>query len=185
MTPMRVTAADPDAPAAASAPPQTLDQLMANALAIELEAAERYGELADVMETHNNPEVAALFRRMQAIEALHAQAIRGEMGWTGPPPARAAALAEPEGPETPAHDDIHYLMQPYHALAIALAAEERAFAFFSRLAAAAEAAPVRAAAERLAAEEREHVALVRDWMSRVPRPDHDWRVDPDPPRYTD
>ncbi|MCC6194178.1 MAG: rubrerythrin [Burkholderiales bacterium] len=185
MTAMRVTAGDPDAPAAGSAAPETLAELMANALAIELEAAERYGELADVMETHNNPEVATLFRRMQHIETLHAETIRNEMGWTGAPPAQAASLGEPEGPETAAYDDVHYLMQPYHALEIALAAEERALAFFTGLARAAAAAPVREAAERLAEEEREHVELVRQWMSRVPKPDHDWRTDPDPPRYTD
>ena len=158
--------------------------LMSTALAIELEAAERYGELADVMETHNNPDVAALFRRMQAIEALHADAIRKEMGWTRAAPA-AAALAEPEGPETPGYDDVHYLMQPYHALEIALAAEERAVRFFGDLARVATTATVREAAQRLAAEEVEHVELVREWMRKVPKPDHDWLVDPDPPRYMD
>jgi rubrerythrin len=157
---------------------------MSTALAIELEAAERYGELADVMETHNNREVAALFRRMQAIEGLHADAIRTEMGWTGAAPP-GAALAEPEGPETPAYDDVHYLMQPYHALAVALAAEERALRFFTDLARVATVDSVRAAALRLAGEEREHVELVREWMRKVPKPDHDWPVDPDPPRYVD
>ena len=59
-----------------STTPASLVALMSTALAIELEAADRYGELADVMETHNNPEVAALFRRMQSIEGMHADAIR-------------------------------------------------------------------------------------------------------------
>ena len=167
-----------------SATQAPLVALMATALAIELEAAERYGELADVMETHNNREVAALFRRMQAIEGLHADAIRAEMGWTGAAPP-GAALAEPEGPETPAYDDVHYLMQPYHALAVALAAEERALRFFTELARVATVDSVRAAALRLADEEREHVELVREWMRKVPKPDHDWPVDPDPPRYVD
>jgi rubrerythrin len=181
---MRVTASDPDAPASGSATPETLVELMANALVIELEAAERYGELADVMETHNNPDVAALFRRMQTIEARHADAIRAEMGWTNNVPA-AVRLAEPERPETAAYDDVHYLMQPYHALEIALAAEEDALRFFTELARVAPLASVRDAAQRLAAEEREHVELVREWMAKVPKPDHDWRVDPDPPRYID
>ena len=167
-----------------SATQAPLVALMSTALAIELEAAERYGELADVMETHNNREVAALFRRMQAIEGLHADAIRAEMGWTGAAPP-GAALAEPEGPETPAYDDVHYLMQPYHALAVALAAEERALRFFTDLARVATVDSVRAAALRLADEEREHVELVREWMRKVPKPDHDGPVDPDPPRYVD
>jgi len=169
-----------------TAAPATLTELMAQALAIEIEAAQRYAELADVMETHNNREVADLFRRMATIESRHADAIRAEMGWTGDgPPVQRAAWSGPEGPETPGHEDVHYLMQPWHALKIALAAEERAAHFFTELARVATLEPVREAARVLAAEEQEHVELVREWMTRVPPPDHDWADDPDPPRYTD
>ena len=166
--------------------PATLAELMAQARAMEIEAAERYGELADVMETHNNPDVATLFRRMQRIEALHADTIRAEMGWQDmPAPVRTAPLAGPEAPETVAFDDVHYLMQPYHALTIALAAEERAARFFTDLACSATVPSVREAAQLLAIEEREHVELVREWLNKVPAPDSDWAVDPDPPRYID
>ena len=177
---------DPTGPGIASGVTASLDELMAQALAIEIEAAERYGELADVMETHNNRDVAALFRRMQHIEGLHAAQIREEMGWAeGVSPRVPAMHAGTEGPETVAHDDVHYLMQPYHALAVALAAEERAERFFSELARIAMADSVREAARLLAAEESEHVQLVREWMNKVPQPDSDWAVDPDPPRYID
>ncbi len=162
--------------------PATLAELMAMALAIEVEAAERYGELADAMETHNNAEVAALFRRMQEIEGKHAQTIRAEIGRHDVPlpPPRG-----PEAPETAPFDEVHYLMQPYHALEIALAAEERAERFFTDLARVATVESVREAARELAAEEREHVELVRQWMLKVPAPDSDWAVDPDPPRQND
>ena len=159
-------------------------ELMAHALAIEIEACERYTELADIMETHNNRDVADLFRRMAEIEGRHAQSIRAEMGW----PADEAPVVErpaAEGPETVEPGDLHYLMQPYHALEVALAAEERAERFFSELAESATADSVRAAARSLAEEEREHVQLVREWMERVPRPTRDWEVDPDPPRYNE
>jgi rubrerythrin len=175
-----------DLPDTAVAAPTTLAELLAIALAIEIEAAERYGELADVMETHNNAEVAALFRRMQQIERKHVDAIRAEMGGkSAPAPLTTAVLAGPEAPETAAYDDVHYLMQPYHALEIALAGEERAERFFTNLARVATVASVRDAAQLLAIEEREHVKLVRQWMSKVPAPDNDWAVDPDPPRYVD
>ena len=175
-----------DVPDTASAAPATLADLMTLALAIEMEAAERYGELADAMETHNNTEVAALFRRMQQIERKHADTIRVEMGrQDAPAPVTAAVLPGPEAPEAAAYDDVHYLMQPYHALEIALAGEECAERFFSHLAQVATTASVRDAAQLLAIEEREHVELVRQWMSKVPAPDNDWAVDPDPPRYVD
>jgi hypothetical protein len=37
----------------------------------------------------------------------------------------------------------------------------------------------------MAAEEREHVSLMRDWMRRVPRPKAGWDDDPDPPRMSE
>lgn len=167
--------------------PATLDAFMAQALAMEFEAVERYTEFADAMQTHNNPEVAALFRTMAGYETRHAQAIMQNMGWTEAPPVPHDQVAWPgfDAPEAAPIDAIHYLMQPWHALELALAAEQRAEAFFGALAEAATTDAVRAAARELQAEEAEHVALVRQWMEKVPRPDNDWAADPDPPRYTD
>ncbi len=76
-------------------------------------------------------------------------------------------------------------MQPWHALRLALAAEERAERFFAELVRVAPNKAVRDAARELQAEEQEHVALVRAWMKKVPKPDRDWALDPDPPSYTD
>jgi rubrerythrin len=164
--------------------PQTIEALMAQALAMEFEAMQRYADLADAMETHNNGDVAALFRQMAQIENKHAAKIMAEMGWATPPPLPAAPAWEGfEAAETVAADDVHYLMRPWHALQLALRAEERAERFFAGLAQAASAEPVRKAALELQQEEREHVELVRRWLAKVPQPDPDWAVDPDPPRY--
>ena len=170
-----------------SAAPRTLEEFMSQALIMEVEAGQRYAELADAMETHNNREVAALFRKMADIEGKHAQQIMAEMGWTAMPGPRPR-MVFPEGfeaPETTPGDEVHYLMQPYHALELALANEQRAERFFAELARAATTASVRKAARELQAEEREHVELVRAWMKKVPKPDADWANDPDPPVYTD
>ncbi len=103
---------------------------MKQAYAMELEAATRYAEFADQMEVANNREVAELFRKLAGIEKLHATKILEQMGWKTPPtdlaPFRWEGL---EGPETGEHNDLHYLMQPYHALQIALRNEQHA-AFF-------------------------------------------------------
>jgi rubrerythrin len=80
---------------------------------------------------------------------------------------------------------VHYLMRPWHALQLALAAEQRAEAFFGQLARATTSESVRRAALELQAEEQEHVALVRAWIAKLPEPEGDWATDPDPPRYTD
>jgi rubrerythrin len=167
--------------------PRTLTEFMTQAWVMEMEAAQRYTEFADAMAMHNNREVAALFRKMAAIEGKHATQIMAEMGWKEMPPLSSAKVRWEgfEGPETTPGDEVHYLMQPYHALELALANEQRAERFFARLVQAATVASVRKAARALQREEREHVALVRAWMKKIPKPTSDWAHDPDPPSYTD
>jgi rubrerythrin len=159
--------------------PGDLAELMAQAYAIERDAVERYGELADVLATHNNQEVAALFRRLASQEALHATEILRTMGWSHAPQARSLAGM----PDAPAYDAVHYLMHPWHALQIALQAEQHAHDFFAALVERCHQAEVRTAAQRLQAEEREHITLLQSWLDRVPPPPADWDDDPDPPRY--
>ncbi|MCC7325878.1 MAG: hypothetical protein IT521_03630 [Burkholderiales bacterium] len=166
--------------------PRTLAELMTEALIMEIEAAQRYSEFADAMETHNNLPVAELFRKMALIEGKHAEQIMAQMGWTTTPVTTGKRIWEGfEAPETTPGDEVHYLMQPYHALELALAAEERAERFFGRLADEAKSEAVKSAAREMQQEEREHVELIREWMARVPPPEAGWENDPDPPRYTD
>ncbi len=173
-------------PSGASAVPSTLDELMAQALVMELDAAQRYNEFADMMETHNNPEVAEWFRKMAVIEGKHATQIMAEMGWKEAPAHTATPVLEGfESPESAPVDDMHYLMRPWHVLQLALANEERAERFFARLSVLATVESVRKAALELQEEEREHVELVKAWMLKVPQPDGNWDHDPDPPRYDD
>ncbi len=167
--------------------PETLDAFMLQALSIEREAVARYDELADMMETHNNGEVGALFRKMAEYEARHVEQILATMRWTGDVASPAWSRPWPafESPEAVPIDEIHYLMQPWHALQLALAAERRARDYFSEVAARASDDAVRRAALQMRDEEAEHVALVQAWLERVPRPDKDWSMDPDPPRLVD
>ncbi len=167
--------------------PRTIEEFMAVALQMENEAVARYTEFADTLETHNNPDVAAMFRTMAGYEAKHAAQIMEQMGWAEPPPLKRQQLVWPgfDAPEAPPIDEVHYLMQPWHALQLALAAEQRAEAFFGELASRAESEAVRRAALEMQAEEAEHAALVKAWMAKVPRPEGDWSEDPDPPRHVD
>jgi rubrerythrin len=158
-------------------------EFMASAYRMELEAAERYAQFAEQLEAHNNREVAELFRKLSAIEALHAKRILGEMGWASLPAlAPAYAWDGGEGPETAPYESLHYLMQPYHALEIALDCELKAQKQLEDVAASAAPPAVRAAAAEMAGEEREHVRLIRAWLEKVPAPRADWDHDLDPPR---
>jgi len=166
----------------ARAPAAGYADFMARAYAMELEATERYAQFAEQLDTHNNREVAQLFRKLAEVEALHAKRILAEMRWPSLPAlAPAYAWDGAEGPETAPFDSLHYLMQPYHALEIALRCELQAVQYFEAIAAGTGPRRVRAAAVEMAAEEREHVKLIRDWMKRVPTPAAGWDHDPDPP----
>ena len=167
-------------------PVPTLEDFMSRAYAMELEATERYGEFAEQLHEHNNREVASLFRKLAEIEGLHARRILEEMGWPSmPAPAPAFAWEGPEGPESAPFEALHYLMQPYHALEIALRGELQAVQYFDSIAAGAAPGRVREAAQQMAAEEREHVALIKAWMKKVPKPAPGWDEDPDPPRMSE
>jgi rubrerythrin len=165
----------------------SIDELMAYAYALEKEASERYSEFADAMEQHNNREVAELFRKLARIEHRHAEQVLDEMGWVSAPaaPHHGYKWEGFEAPETGDVTELHYLMQPYHALQIALHNEKRAYVFFGGLVKHAGNAKVKKAAVEMEQEEAEHVRLIEEWLKRTPKPDSDWSVDPDPPALAD
>jgi len=165
--------------------PRTVAEFMAYAYAMEVEAADRYAELAEQMSTHHNREVSELFARLARIEGKHRDQIAARMGWASPPDAAVFRWETPEGPETTDYGELHYLMQPWHALKLAEHNERRAVEFFERFGAARVSADVRAAALEMAEEEREHVRLIGEWLARVPPPEPGWDEDLDPPAVAD
>jgi rubrerythrin len=159
---------------------------MVQAYAMENDARDRYTEFADQMEVHNNTAVARLFRKLARIEGLHADRIVKEMGWRKPPSAAEAWMwRQSEAPESVPSGELHYLMQPWHALELALACEQRAVSFFTGITRSTAPADVKRIAREMAAEEREHVRLIREWMKKVEKPDAGWDRDPDPPLYSE
>lgn len=155
--------------------------LLEMAFVLESEAAERYAELADQMEVHNNREVAEVFAKMAAIEGEHAKKVdhpAGEGPKRAPWEYRWLGF---EAPETTESDQLHYLMTPHHALSLARVNEQRAEAFYRAVARLAPSEEVRELAAEMAEEEREHVELVEKWLEKYPEPEEGWDDDPDPP----
>lgn len=154
--------------------------------AMEQEAAERYDELANQMETHNNVAVAALFRELAEIERRHAKRLQAHgQSVQAIRPRNMRFSSGFELPETMPLDRAHYLMTPSHALALALENEQLAARCFDEMAASAPDAEVRALAAEMAAEERRHADFIRARMAGLPPPPADWDDDLDPPRYTE
>lgn len=161
----------------------SLNDLLAVAYQIEIDAVDRYNELADQMETHNNPELVKVFRDLARAEGIHGEEIRRLAGdFDVVNHALQIARFKPKGsPEEAAFDDAHYLMTPWHALQISLAGEKRALAYFTSIVETAKDPKVKAMAAELVEEEAEHVNLVNRLLLRYPRPSESWADDLDPP----
>lgn len=147
-------------------------ELYAHAIAIEREAAERYGELAERMEDEGREELAQVFGLLARVEAEHLDTLLARSEGIPIPEIEAGRYKwlDSGAPETPARELIYRLMTPRHALAIALHAEQRAEAFFDHVFWTAADPALRALAKEMAAEEREHVALVSKMLGETPEP---------------
>jgi rubrerythrin len=143
---------------------KSLDELFAIAHAMEFEAATRYAEFAERMRRENKPGLAAVFERLSADEKGH---IDGIMRWSESEQAKAPdpALIRWQLPQTFDDEGISTidpsLLSSYRALATAVRNEERAFAFWSYVAAQATSPKIQRAAETMAHEELGHVATLR------------------------
>lgn len=160
----------------------SVGELLAHALRIEVDAEERYNLLADQMETHNNAELAALFRKLAGHEAHHAEEIRRRMQGVSIPEIKPwdhkwQGMESPEAVDVGA---VRYNMTPWHALQLALRAERAAYHFFDGIAKAAQDPELRRWALEFRAEEEEHVALVQSLLDKHPQPPPGWDDDPDP-----
>lgn len=168
----------------ADAPPvASLADLFAIAYQIELDAVERYTMLAAQMDSHNNAELAAVFRDLARAEGIHAGEIRRLAGDTD-----VAALAHKvakwkttDSPEAADLSDAHYLMTRSDALKIALAAEQRALAYFSHVYETVTDPQIKEQVKHFVDEESEHVDLCHRLLQKYrPAAVNAAADDPDP-----
>jgi rubrerythrin len=151
---------------------ETPAELYAHAIAMEREAAERYSELAERMADEGRDELAAVFDMLSREEAEHLDALERRTAGIALPAIDAGRYRwlDHGVPDIAAHDLILRLMTPRQALAIALHAERRAQAFFEHVYWTAADPALRALSREMAAEEREHVALVAKLIESTPQP---------------
>lgn len=154
----------------------SLDELFALANAMEHEAATKYAELAEEMQRQGRPDLVAVFADLAAAEREHVDSVQR---WSQSQRGKAPdpALVRWEAPktfdsETSAEIKASRLMTPYRALAMAVQNEERAFAFWSYLAAFAQDAEIKRAAEAMAREELGHVSTLRKERRRAYHHEH-------------
>jgi rubrerythrin len=160
-----------------------LNDLLAVAYQIEIDAVERYNLLADQMETHNNPELVKIFRDLARAEGIHGEEIRRLAGdFDVVDHARQIAkFGRSDSPEEAELASAHYMMTPWHALQLSLAGEKRALTYFTSILETAKDPKVKAMAAELVEEEAEHVNLVNRLLGRYRAPSDAWAEDMDPP----
>jgi rubrerythrin len=157
----------------------TLPEFLAHAVALEQEAAERYLELADMMEAHRNDAVSSVFRSMTRFSQMHCDAIKLRIGATKLPQLKSWEYRWRSPPEVGGEEGFDYLIEPYHALKYARANEVRAMQYYRSVAEASTEPEVRRLAAEFAHEETEHVAALDKWLEMTPRPSATWQDDPE------
>jgi rubrerythrin len=141
----------------------SIDEMLAIAQAMEREAAERYALLADCMRRVDQGEIADLLSGLAAEERDHVAHVdrlaRQTLQHEPDPGLVSRALPETFGPA----DEVSAaaLLSPYRMLSIAVRHEERAFSFWTYVAAQAADAGLRELAETFARQELVHAAKLR------------------------
>jgi rubrerythrin len=143
------------------------DELLSVAAALEREAATRYRALAERMARQGDAEMSAQFDALAGMEDAHASDVAERShALVGHAPAvrRANWDLPPNYDEEQARGAT---LSPYQALAFAVRNEERAFVYYTYVAAETEDAGIRALAEEMARDELEHAALLRRHRRRA------------------
>lgn len=139
----------------------SLLEFLAHAQALEAESGERYRELSETLEIHNNLEAAALFQKLAHYgESRVEEVVRHTGGMELPelPPWECQWLCA-EGPHS-CMEDAHYLMTTYQALNLVLRNESGSCDFYRRFALDAVDPGVKKIAFEMVREKEKHV----EWL---------------------
>lgn len=145
-------------------PVRSLNEFFALAHAIEGDAVARYCEAAGLLRQQGAEALAAIFERLAATERSHVDQVNAwaKHSEAATPTSATLPWAVPDTHDAPPGEMAQSkLLTPYRVLASAVRHEERAFAFWTYVSAHADNPDVKAAAERMALEELEHVSLLR------------------------
>jgi rubrerythrin len=146
---------------------QTVEEFLAYTIHLEREAATRFGQLADAMESCGNREVGKLFRRLADYSRLHLADAQARSGFREIPVMKTGDLVWPglESPETAAIWAADPLIGREQALEIALDAETAGLEYYKNILDATDDPEIKALAKEFVAEESGHVAELQKWIA--------------------
>lgn len=157
----------------------TLPEFLAHALALEQEAADRYLELADMMESYRNDSVSSVFRDMHRFSLMHRDDIQRRTTGVELPQLRSWQFRWRTPPEVGGEEAFDSTLTPYQALKYARENEVRALLYYRSVAAGAQDAELVRLAKEFADEEAGHVEALDKWIALTPRPSATWAEDPE------
>ena len=145
----------------------TVEEFLAYSIHLETEAAARFGELADAMESGGNKEVAELFRQLAGYSRMHLADARARSAYREMPQLQPWDMVWPdlESPESAAIWGADPLLGRAEALQIALAAETAGRDYYKSILDTTDDPEVKRFAAEFAAEEADHVAELKRWIA--------------------
>ncbi len=146
---------------------ESVETFLAYAIRVEEEAALRFGQLADAMESCGNREVGGLFRRLSDYSRLHLADAKARSGFRDIPKMSSDDFEWPdlESPETAAIWAADPFIGRSDALEIALAAEQAGYDYYKKILDETDDPEVRALAREFVEEESGHVAELKKWIA--------------------
>lgn len=157
---------------------ESMDELLAVACAMEQEAIAGYSELAERMRREGRPDMVGVFERLAAEENEHLGYV---VNWServsgGKPDLARLKWEAPETFDVEGADTVApELLSAYRAFSMAVRNEERAFLFWTYVAAQTDQDRLRQAAEQMAREELGHLATLRRERRRAFHAERDAR----------
>ena len=142
-------------------------RFLAHAVRLEAEAARRFDELADHLDTLGNAEVSALFRQFADFSRLHLKEAMARGGFRYISELSADGYDWPDGesPEAAPWWGADAMMDGRAALELALGSERRGLAYYQSVADSSPDPRVVAMAKEFACEEQEHVRLLEEMLA--------------------
>ena len=145
----------------------TVEEFLAYSIHLEQEAALRFGELADAMQSAGNKEVAGLFRRLSDYSRLHLADARARAGFREIPEIAPQDFVWPdlESPEAAAIWGADPMIGRGEALQIALGAEKAGRDYYKKVRDTTDDPEIKALAREFATEEEGHVTELEKWIA--------------------
>lgn len=146
---------------------KTVEEFLAYSVKLEEEAAIRFGELADAMQSCGNRDVGKLFRRLSDYSRLHLADAKARSGYRDIPDLKPNEFDWPnfESPESAAIWAADPFIGREQALEIARDAEQASLDYYTAIYETTDDPEIRVLAKEFVEEETSHVAEIAKWIA--------------------